>query len=36
MKKKLSPKQEAILKYIGDFLDDNRYPPTVRDIQYGV
>ena len=35
MKKKLSEKQESILEYIGDFLDDNRYPPTVRDIQYG-
>lgn len=32
--KKLSERQEHILKYIGDFLDDRGYPPTVRDIQY--
>jgi len=35
MKKKLSVKQEAILEFIAEFLDDNHYPPTVRDIQYG-
>lgn len=31
--KKLSGRQQAILDYIGDFLDDNDYPPTIRDIQ---
>lgn len=35
MKKKLSIKQEAILEFIESFLDDNQFPPTVRDIQYG-
>lgn len=32
--KKLSGRQQAILDYIGDFLDDNDYPPTIRDIQH--
>lgn len=32
--KKLSQRQEHILSYIGDFLDERGYPPTVRDIQY--
>jgi repressor LexA len=32
--KKLSERQGGILKYIGDFLDEHGYPPTVRDIQY--
>ncbi|MBI4310965.1 MAG: transcriptional repressor LexA [Chloroflexi bacterium] len=32
--KKLSERQDRILKYIGDFLDEHGYPPTVRDIQY--
>ena len=31
----LRPRQQAIMKFIGDFLDENGYPPTVRDIQYG-
>lgn len=35
MKKKLSPKQEAIVEYIQGFLIDHQYPPTVRDIQSG-
>ena len=35
MEMKLSAKQEAILEYIRSFLDDNQFPPTVRDIQYG-
>ena len=33
--KKLSLRQERILKFIRDFLDDHQYPPTVRDIQKG-
>ena len=35
MKKKLSPKQEAIVEFIQGFLDDHHFPPTVRDIQAG-
>ena len=35
MKKKLSDKQERILEFIGRFVDDNPFPPTVRDIQAG-
>ncbi|MBI4197959.1 MAG: repressor LexA [Chloroflexi bacterium] len=32
--KKLSERQVRMLRYIGDFLDEHGYPPTVRDIQY--
>lgn len=32
---KLSPRQEGMLKFIRDFLDEHQYPPTVRDIQRG-
>lgn len=32
---KLSARQEAILSFIRGFLEENSYPPTVRDIQYG-
>lgn len=35
MKKRLSARQERILKFIGQFLEDNPFPPTVRDIQAG-
>ena len=35
MKAKLSERQERILAFIQQFMDDNHYPPTVRDIQYG-
>jgi len=35
VKKKLSDKQERILEFIGRFVDDNPFPPTVRDIQAG-
>ena len=35
MKKQLSHRQHRILEYIGEFLDDHQYPPTVRDIQAG-
>lgn len=31
--KSLSQRQQAILDFIGAFLDDNDYPPTIRDIQ---
>ena len=31
----LRPRQQAIMKFIEDFLDENGYPPTVRDIQNG-
>ncbi len=31
--KTLSHRQQAILDFIGAFLDDNDYPPTIRDIQ---
>ena len=31
--RKLSERQQAILDYISDFLDENDYPPTIRDIQ---
>jgi repressor LexA len=32
--KQLSRRQQAILDFIGAFLDDNDYPPTIRDIQH--
>ena len=32
--KKLSVRQEKILNLIQEFLEDQGYPPTVRDIQY--
>ena len=35
MIKKLSERQESILTYIKDFLDEHSYPPTVRDIPTG-
>ena len=35
MAKGLSAKQERILEFIREFLDDHQYPPTVRDIQAG-
>lgn len=31
--KTLSHRQQAILDFIGSFLDENDYPPTIRDIQ---
>src|SRR5215207_919949 len=31
--KDLSRRQQAILEYIETFLDENDYPPTIRDIQ---
>ncbi len=35
MNRPLSVRQEQILQYIRDFMDERRYPPTVRDIQGG-
>jgi repressor LexA len=35
MKKKLSKRQEGMLTYIEEFLEQRQYPPTVRDIQGG-
>jgi len=32
--KKLSSRQNRILQFIGEFIDDQGYPPTVRDIQH--
>ncbi len=34
-RKKLSPRQERILEFIKEFIEDNDLPPTVRDIQIG-
>jgi repressor LexA len=31
-KGKLSPRQQEILKFIGRFTDEKRYPPTIREI----
>jgi repressor LexA len=33
--RKLSDKQERILVFIRQFVDDNPFPPTIRDIQAG-
>jgi repressor LexA len=33
MAKQLSRRQQAVLEYIERFLDDNTYPPTIREIQ---
>ena len=33
--KTLSDKQQRILEFIGEFLDEHHFPPTVRDIQAG-
>ena len=35
MKRKLSNRQERILAFIGRFVDENPFPPTIRDIQAG-
>ena len=32
--RKLSDRQQSILDFITEFLDDNDYPPTIRDIQH--
>jgi repressor LexA len=33
--KKLSDKQQLMLAFIEEFIDDHDYPPTIRDIQAG-
>jgi len=35
MKRPLSKRQKSILNYIKEFMSENSYPPTVRDIQSG-
>ena len=35
VKRPLSKRQQVMLKYIQDFVSENSYPPTVRDIQNG-
>jgi repressor LexA len=35
MKSKVSSKQERILEFMRSFMDDNSYPPSIRDIQAG-
>ena len=35
MKKALSARQQGILNFIADFIDEYHFPPTVRDIQAG-
>ena len=35
MKRPLSKRQKSILNYIREFMKENSYPPTVRDIQSG-
>ena len=32
--KKLSSRQQSILQFIGEFVEERGYPPTVRDIQH--
>ena len=35
MKRGLSPRQNRILQFINEFMNEHPYPPTIRDIQYG-
>ena len=35
MKKPLSHRQQGILDFIYQFMDQHQFPPTVRDIQGG-
>ena len=35
MEQKLSFRQQGILEFIADFLDEHQFPPTIRDIQTG-
>ena len=35
MAKDLSPKQDSILRFIRQFLDEHDYPPSIRQIQEG-
>ena len=32
---RLSKKQQSIIRFIDRFLNDNSYPPSIRDIQAG-
>ena len=32
---KLSERQQMIMSFIEDFIEENDYPPTIRDIQNG-
>lgn len=34
-RKSLSPKQQAILRFIREFIEEKDYPPSIRDIQEG-
>ena len=35
MAEELSPKQQRILKFLYDFIEEKDYPPSIRDIQQG-
>ena len=35
MERTLSPRQQRMLDFIADFMDEYQFPPTVRDIQAG-
>ena len=35
MKRKLSQRQQQMLEFIGEFMDEHQFPPTVRDIRAG-
>ena len=35
MAEELSAKQQAILAFLGSFIDEHDYPPSIRDIQQG-
>ncbi|MGA9347944.1 MAG: winged helix DNA-binding protein, partial [Anaerolineae bacterium] len=35
MAKDLSPKQQSILRFIRQFIDEHDYPPSIRQIQDG-
>ena len=36
MGKKLSERQRKVFTFLEDFIDDNGYPPTVREIMNGI
>ncbi len=35
MAEELSPKQQRILQFLYDFIEEKDYPPSIRDIQHG-
>ena len=35
MARDLSPKQQSILRFIRQFIDEHDYPPSIRQIQNG-